>query len=312
MKILKYIQLFALCVVVPALASCDDDDDNVAAYVPRTAVGTELVAAGSIPRVYADTSFVVAMGVTETDLTVQKWDSRPLRMFVIDIDLNQPGVSVEVAMPYDQNKTSNFDKQTLTEMADYADRAYHRVAAMVNADFWDIKTMEIRGPIHRDGRILKSSFIFKESLPQQALSFIAMTKDNRMIIRDSVEYRPMMYDLKEVTGSGVIVLREGEVSGHNYAGIDPRTCVGYSNDGHVFFLVADSRLDFYSYGLTYPEMGEIMKGLGCAWASNLDGGGSTQMLIRHPIADTFQIRNRPSDGAERPVVNGWMVTVKEP
>lgn len=46
MKILKYIQLFALCVVVPALASCDDDDDNVAAYVPRTAVGTELVAAG--------------------------------------------------------------------------------------------------------------------------------------------------------------------------------------------------------------------------------------------------------------------------
>lgn len=90
MKILKYIQLFALCVVVPALASCDDDDDNVAAYVPRTAVGTELVAAGSIPRVYADTSFVVAMGVTETDLTVQKWDSRPLRMFVIDIDLNQP------------------------------------------------------------------------------------------------------------------------------------------------------------------------------------------------------------------------------
>lgn len=31
------------------------------------------------------------MGVTETDLTVQKWDSRPLRMFVIDIDLNQPG-----------------------------------------------------------------------------------------------------------------------------------------------------------------------------------------------------------------------------
>lgn len=50
-------------------------------------------------------------------------------------------------MPYDQNKTSNFDKQTLTEMADYADRAYHRVAAMVNADFWDIKTMDIQAAL---------------------------------------------------------------------------------------------------------------------------------------------------------------------
>lgn len=138
-----------------------------------------------------------------------------------------------------------------------------------------------------------------------------MTKDNRMIIRDSVEYRPMMYDLKEVTGSGVIVLREGEVSGHNYAGIDPRTCVGYSNDGHVFFLVADSRLDFYSYGLTYPEMGEIMKGLGCAWASNSMAADRLRCCTSsdRPITpDT----HRPSDGAERPVVNGWMVTVKEP
>jgi hypothetical protein len=36
------------------------------------------------------------------------------------------------------------------------------------------------------------------------------------------------------------------------------------------------------------------------------------MLIRHPIADVFQIRNRPSDGQERAVVNTWMVTVAEP
>ena len=84
------------------------------------------------------------------------------------------------------------------------------------------------------------------------------------------------------------------------------------HDGHVYFMVADGRVEFYSYGLTYPEMGSIMKALGCSWAVNLDGGGSTQMLIRHPIADIFQIRNRPSDGQERPVVNTWMVTVNEP
>ena len=77
-------------------------------------------------------------------------------------------------------------------------------------------------------------------------------------------------------------------------------------------MSTDGRVEFYSYGLTYPEMGSIMKALGCSWAVNLDSGGSAQMLIRHPIADIFQIRNRPSDGQERPVVNTWMVTVNEP
>ena len=266
----------------------------------------------TVARVYTDTSFVVALGVTETDIHFQKADSRSTHLFIIDIDLNVPGVSLEVGMPYDADVRNNFQRQTLTEMADYADRPWHRVAAMVNADFWDVSTMDIRGPIHRNGVILKNSFIYKESLPQQALSFIALTKDNKMVIADSVEYRGMQYNLKEVTGSGVIVLRDGEISGGTYKGIDPRTCVGYSNDGHVYFMVVDGRVEFYSYGFTYPEMGSIMKALGCSWAANLDGGGSTQMLIRHPIADIFQIRNRPSDGQERPVVNAWMVTVNEP
>ena len=226
--------------------------------------------------------------------------------------MNEPGVSLEVGMPYDADVRNNFQRQTLTEMADYADRPWHRVAAMINADFWDVSTMDIRGPIHRNGVILKNSFIFKETLPQQALSFIALTKDNKMVIADSVEYRGMQYNLKEVTGSGVIVLRDGEISGATYPGIDPRACLGYSDDGHFYFMVADGRVEFYSYGLTYPEMGSIMKALGCSWAVNLDSGGSAQMLIRHPIADIFQIRNRPSDGQERPVVNTWMVTVNEP
>ena len=33
--------------------------------------------------------------------------------------------------------------------------------------------MDIRGPIHRNGVILKNSFIFKETLPQQALDIFS-------------------------------------------------------------------------------------------------------------------------------------------
>jgi exopolysaccharide biosynthesis protein len=55
-----------------------------------------------------------------------------------------------------------------------------------------------------------------------------------------------------------------------------------------------------------------MKSLGCSWATNLDGGGSSQLVIRHPVANVFQLRNRASDGAERAIVNSWMVLVNEP
>ena len=64
--------------------------------------------------------------------------------------------------------------------------------------------------------------------------------------------------------------------------------------------------------MTYKEMGYIFQTLGCTEAANLDGGGSAQMLIRHPVADVYQIRNRPADGTERPVINGWTAIVEEP
>lgn len=313
MKFFRYIFLpLALLQCAVSFTGCSDDNEPDVFYQPVTELGKRVFSATSINRIYTDTTFVVALGVTETDIHCQKMNSRPVHLFIIDIDLNNPHVNLEVALPYDQNVTKDFSRQTLTEMAHYADAPFRRVAAMVNADFWDVKNMDIRGPIHRNGVILKDNFIYTDRLPQQALSFIALTKDNKMVIADSAEYRPMRYNLREVTGSGVMVVRNGEVSGTNYPGVDPRTCIGYSDDGHVYFLVCDGRVEFYSYGLDYGEMGAIMKALGCRSAANLDSGGSSQMLIRHPIADVFQIRNRPSDGAERPVVNAWMVTVDEP
>ena len=226
MNLLKYMQILPF--VLPlAFLSCSNDTIEDVHFIPQTKIGQKLLAGSeTVARIYTDTSFVVALGVTETDVHFQKADSRSTHIFIIDIDLNEPGVSLEVGMPYDADVRNNFQRQTLTEMADYADRPWHRVAAMINADFWDVSTMDIRGPIHRNGVILKNSFIFKESLPQQALSFIALTKDNKMVIADSVEYRGMQYNLKEVTGSGVIVLRDGEISGATYPGIDPRTCLG--------------------------------------------------------------------------------------
>ena len=58
-----------------------------------------------------------------------------------------------------------------------------------------------------------------------------------------------------------------------------RTAVGYTSDGQVILLICDGRIDA-SKGANTLEMAQIMKGLGCEGALNLDGGGSTGMWVR--------------------------------
>lgn len=68
-------------------------------------------------------------------------------------------------------------------------------------------------------------------------------------------------------------------SGVSYSTRDPRTAVGYTADNHVIMVVADGRQSGYSIGVTLPELAQIMIDLGCVEALNLDGGGSSQMAV---------------------------------
>jgi hypothetical protein len=312
MKFLEY--LFCILILLAGWSCTDKFEIEDTDYIPRTELGQKLVKdCSTVARIYADTTFVLALGVEQTDLHFQKDDGDVMHIYLTRVDLNRPGVSLEVGMPFDADATSNFQLQTLSEMAVFADRPQHRIAALVNADFWDVSNGDIRGPIHRNGKILKDTFIFSEKLPQQALSFFAITNDGRALIRDAADYIALAPTLKEVTGSGVVVLRNGLLSGLNYAGTDPRTVIGYTPDNIVYMLVVDGRQQLWSYyGMTYEELGRIMQSLGCSWAVNFDGGGSTQLVIRHPFADFFEVHNRPSDGSERAVVNAWMAVVDEP
>lgn len=283
-------------------------------YQPRTEIGKHLSDhCTTVARVFADSTFVLGLGVEQTDLHIEKFNGYPCRLFITRVDLNNPHVKFEVAMPYDIETTTDFQRQVLTEMAADADRPYHRVVSIANADFWDTSTGEIRGPIHRNGKILKETFIYNTRLPQQALSFVAVTNDGKALIADSVDYRRLQPTLKEVTGSGVVMVRNGRLSGLEYAGLDPRTVIGHTADNIVYMMTVDGRdALYYSAGMTYEELGDVMIALGCTWAANLDGGGSAQMIIRHPWADIFEVHNRPSDGSERAVVNAWMAVVDEP
>jgi hypothetical protein len=61
--------------------------------------------------------------------------------------------------------------------------------------------------------------------------------------------------------------------------IPDRTAVGYLADGRVVLFVCDGRISGGSQGASLAELAAVMKGLGCVGAMNLDGGGSTGMVV---------------------------------
>lgn len=63
-------------------------------------------------------------------------------------------------------------------------------------------------------------------------------------------------------------------AGNIYGSSRPRTAIGYnSSTGKMYMVVVTSNI-------TLTGMARVMKGIGCDYAMNLDGGGSTQMQVK--------------------------------
>ena len=87
----------------------------------------------------------------------------------------------------------------------------------------------------------------------------------------------------------------------------PRSAVGFSRDSATLFLVAVDGRQTGSVGMTLVELANALIGLGVHDALNLDGGGSTALVV----GDTTV--NRPSDQTgERPVGDVLVVTREQP
>lgn len=89
----------------------------------------------------------------------------------------------------------------------------------------------------------------------------------------------------------------------------PRTFVGFKKDGTGFLCVVDGRQTGYSLGITVNQEAQLAKALGAQFALELDGGGSSTVIVR--INDTLTLRNKPSDGAMRSVSNAILLVEKE-
>jgi hypothetical protein len=98
-----------------------------------------------------------------------------------------------------------------------------------------------------------------------------------------------------------ILMQGGAIKGTPDAVLHPRTAVGVDKEGRrVWLVVVDGRQKGYSEGMTCYEMAGLLQRMGCWDALNLDGGGSSVMMLRQRDGHLGVI-NRPSGGATRPL-----------
>jgi len=69
------------------------------------------------------------------------------------------------------------------------------------------------------------------------------------------------------------------------AGKNPRSAIGFDNNGALILVTVDGR-EKKSVGMTLYELANLMKKLGCTYAMNFDGGSSSVMYVNGKITNS--------------------------
>jgi hypothetical protein len=135
--------------------------------------------------------------------------------------------------------------------------------------------------------------------------------ENNLFIDDTIKIvltlTPALPQLEQLIGGNTWLVQNGIVNPDN-GDPHPRTSVGFNGDTTQFFMfVVDGRQPGLSIGMSYKELGDYMKTWGVYQGLNLDGGGSSTMVVRGVIV------NSPSDiGGERSVSNSLLLISTAP
>jgi len=127
-------------------------------------------------------------------------------------------------------------------------------------------------------------------------------------IKICLKIKPSLSKITQAIGGNVRLVKDGVPHSDN-GDRHPRTAVGFTRDSMTVYLITvDGRQPDWSVGMSYYELGNYMKSKWNVYQGiNLDGGGSTTMVVRG------NVMNHPSDGGgERYVANGMFVISTAP
>lgn len=228
-------------------------------------------------------------------------DPRPLKIYVLKIDLEHPGNELALAVLDDPDGDGPAETTLMTPTA-LAKTAKLDVA--VNATPWTMTQStpdgkkigyiegghcDILGLIVKDGKTVSAALPSAWSLWQGPEG-----KWHLGEVPEGIAPKQAVSGFGPLLSQGTFTTAPSDVR-------HPRTAVGIDESGRYLTLaVVDGRQEGISEGMSEHELAELMKNLGCWDALNLDGGGSS-ILMRDIASATPQIVNTPSGGKVRPI-----------
>jgi hypothetical protein len=236
---------------------------------------------------------------------------------IVRVNLKDPNVDVRVSRGGEDPDGPGEYETTLQTPSAIAEREHFEVA--VNGDFFEAqkttdaegtqsgyvtgKWAKVLGPAVTDGTLWG---------PAQTARPALIIDANKHAHLATIQIVPPNA-LQIIAGSHIIV-SSGKVSVEPKAGfvntLHPRTAVGISDGGKTLFLVVVDGRREKSAGMSLPDLAALMLKLGCRDALNLDGGGSSELVLRDPVSAQLEVMNTPSDGRERAVTNVLGISIR--
>lgn len=162
-------------------------------------------------------------------------------------------------------------------------------------------------------RVLHGNGVASDWLNEHASQEWTVKIDTKVVDLRTKKALKLTPDLNVVAGS-VGLVRNGKVKitakqdGHDSMNMilrrHPRTLLGTTRNGSLILATIDGRQAGVTVGANFVEAAQFMRWLGATQAINLDGGGSTAMVVGKKLV------NRPSDGSERGVGDALLVLPK--
>ncbi len=246
-------------------------------------------------------------------------------LHIIEVDPSNTDVSIVPGyyqIDKDLSKEANWSHKELTEMAKYyEDELGYNIVGGMNTDLYynsySPRVLVYNGKsignfgknVATGGTVLNPTssilYVFKDAEGNISCDVKAFNKDE---LNNYLEEGVLMH---AVGVSFAMVVKDGELVNKTVKrGTDDaaRSMVGVKEDGTLVICMNDGRGANNSVGLSSYEEGEIMLALGCKWAANCDGGGSSTFLTKRVGEEDFTMRSVPCDGAQRPTAHGIFVT----
>ena len=197
-------------------------------------------------------------------------DTIPQNINLLVVNLRKRSLSIQ----YDHTKNRTTSSQAESAGA----------LAAVNAGFFNIKDGGSVTYIRSNGLIAETDTAGKWKRNSNMTGSLLIDDDREVFIKESMpnSWYDSNPDYEDVLITGPLLMKGSQpvrlpetslvISRH------PRSAAGTISSNKVLLLTIDGRTG-ESYGMTLPELAELMRLLGCKDAINLDGGGSTTMWI---------------------------------